>query len=95
MMDLSEAYHQVSTLRQQLGKIAERDPDQEVTGIAVQTLDKVLEEARRLLPSHAVVQTMRDLISPGQIAEGKEIRAVDLLLVVNALFVALSGPYAE
>src|SRR6058998_1688884 len=95
-MTLGEAFTQISTLRTALSKIVERDPEQEVKGMAVPVLDTVLREARHVLPpENAVLAQIQDIISPENVEAGEPIRAVDMLLVVNAIYSALAGPYAR
>jgi hypothetical protein len=95
-MDISEAYHQVNLLRQNLSKIVERDPEQEVRSIAIPVLDAVLAEAKSVLPAdHPVIRQIRDVVSPEVVESDEPLRAVDLLHVVTALYAALAGPYAD
>ncbi|MEX2556060.1 MAG: hypothetical protein WEB06_10545 [Actinomycetota bacterium] len=75
--------------------LAEKDPEQEVRGIALPVLDTVIGEAKRLLPDHPVVLRFADLVSPENIETGEPIRAVDLLLALEALAEALASRYGR
>jgi hypothetical protein len=82
--------HRVLSLRNHLQAIVDKDPEQEVQGLALPVLDAVLTEASRLLPAgDAVVEASRGLITPDTIAAGEPMRAVDLLLVADQLYQAL------
>jgi len=89
-MNLPEAVHRVLDLREKLDAISERDPDQEVQGIALPVIDAVLSDASDLLPADdPVVRTTRGLITPEAIEAGDPIRAVDASVVVGQLYAAL------
>lgn len=91
-MDIAAARRQLGSLKKTLQHLVDRDPDQEVRGIAVPVLDTVISEVRGLLPEDAVVQSVRDMISPEAIGEGEPIGAADALVVVAALEAALPVP---
>lgn len=88
-MDLDDAMHRVLALRNTLQGIADRDPEQEVQGLALPVIDAVLSEASSLLPSDPVVDVSRGLITPETIEAGEPIRAVDALVVADQLYQAL------
>jgi hypothetical protein len=71
----------IVTLVDTLTRLVDRDPDQEVQGIALPVLDEVIEAARRVCPDDQVVQATRSVISPEQIESGEAVRAADALLV--------------
>lgn len=94
-MDLGEAHSQLSMLRNTLNQLIKRDPEQEVGGMAIPVLDAVLKEVRGVLPDHAVVSQIRDVISPENVEGGEPVRAADLIHVVNALYAAILEPWSE
>lgn len=77
----------ISTLR----TMSERDPEQEVQGIALPALDAAIEDARAALSGDPVVDVVAGIISPESIEFGEPIRAVDALLVAEQLSAAI-GP---
>lgn len=81
----------IVTLVDTLTRLVDRDPDQEVQGIALPVLDAVIEAARRVCPDDEVVQAARSVISPEQIESGDPVRAADALLVAKQLDAAI-GP---
>jgi hypothetical protein len=88
-LDRAEALSQVQQLYFMLGGISQRDPDQEVQGIALPVLDAVLKAVKDTLGDHLVVAQMYDIISVESIEEGEPIRAVDAYLVAGMLMKAL------
>lgn len=87
---LPDARRMLVGLRDELRSIAARDPEQEVRGHALATLDAVIRAARHHLPpGHPVIDQAGEVISPEAVVEGEPIRAVDMLLVVTALEGAL------
>jgi hypothetical protein len=74
-----------------LEKVAERDPEQEVRGMAVPVLDACLEAFKQHVPDDPVVQAIRAVLSPEAVADGESVRAVDAALVAGQLAAAL-GP---
>ncbi len=72
-------------------KLAERDPEQEVRGMAVPVLDACLDAFKQHVPDDPVVQAIRAVLSPEAIADGEPMRAVDAALVAGQLAAAL-GP---
>lgn len=77
-------------LYRSLEKIVERDPEQEVRGMALPVLSTCIEQFRAA-SEDPIAASVRDVVSPDAIAEGEPVRAVDALLVVHQLAVAL-GP---
>jgi hypothetical protein len=81
----------IIALVETLKMLVERDPEQEVQGIALPVLDAVLEATRRVCPDDAVVQAARSVISPEQIESGEPVRAADALLVAKQIDVAIGS----
>jgi hypothetical protein len=86
-----EAKRQIVALVEALETLTKRDPEQEVQGIALPVLDAVIESVRRVLPNNPVVDAVRGILSPEQIASGEAIRAADALVVAKQLD-AIIGP---
>jgi hypothetical protein len=86
-----EAKRKVVALIETLETLTKRDPEQEVQGLALPVLDAVIEAARTVLPNDSVVEAVRDIISPEQIASGEPVRAADALIVAKQLDAAI-GP---
>lgn len=74
------------TLRSGLRKITERDPEQEVRGIALPVVDEVIKSAREALAGNPIAARIEDVISTETILAGEPIRAVDMLIVVEQLY---------
>ncbi len=90
-MDQDQARQRVWLLFRSLEKMSERDPDQEVRGIAVPVLDAVLQACKQFVPEDPIVGAIREVVSADAIAAGEPVRAVDAALVAGQLAVAL-GP---
>jgi hypothetical protein len=90
-VDLNEAFSSAMTLYTNLGSLVARDPDQEVQGPAIATVDAVLTACKELLPDHPVLSAVEDVISPEAIAAGGTLRVADLLPVVGQVVSALSS----
>ncbi len=86
-----EAKRQIVSLVETLETLTKRDSEQEVQGIALPVLDAVIESVRSILPDNPVVEAVRGILSPEQIASGEAIRAADALLVAKQLDAAI-GP---
>jgi hypothetical protein len=82
----------ITALVQTLESLTNRDPDQEVQGIALPVLDAVIEAVRQVRPDDPVVKAARSVISPEQIESGEPVRAADALLVAKQLDTAIGGP---
>jgi hypothetical protein len=87
-----EAKRQIVSLVQTLETLTKRDPEQEVQGIALPVLDAVIESVRKAMPDNLIVEAVRGVLSPEQIASGEPIRAADALLVAMQLSAAI-GPF--
>lgn len=81
---------QLRQLHTDLQRLVDRDPEQEVTGIAYPLVDAVISEARSWLPpSSSLRDQVREVISPDLIdSEDVRLRAADALIVVGQLLVA-------
>jgi hypothetical protein len=83
------AYRHVDQLVRELRSLVDRDPDQEVWGIAVPVLDEVLGWARTFVADNPVVGRMTDVVSVSHIADDQTVRAADALIVATQLRTAL------
>ena len=93
-MDEEEKYpyaekRQIQSLVQTLEQLTKRDPEQEVQSFALPVLDAVIESVRAVRPGNPIVEAVRGIISPEQIAMGEPIRAADALLVARQLDAAI------
>jgi hypothetical protein len=86
-----QAKDQIKSLVETLETLTKRDPEQEVQGIALPVLDAVIETVRAVLPDNPVVEAVRGILSPEQIALGEPIRAADALLVAKQLDAAIGS----
>jgi hypothetical protein len=85
------AKRRVVNLIATLEAMVERDPEQEVQGMALPVLDAAIEHIKAALPDDPVVQAVAGIISPETIEAGEPIRAIDALLVAEQLDAAI-GP---
>lgn len=76
-------------LYRDLQRIAERDPEQEVRGMAVPVLSACLDAFKAHAPDDPIAAAIRDVLSPEAVAEGEPVRAVDVALVAGQLAAAL------
>jgi hypothetical protein len=83
------AWRKVDALVKTLTQLMERDPEQEVQGIAVPVLAEVIELARSFVPDDPVVGVIQNIISPEFIEADTSVRAADALLVAIQLRTAL------
>lgn len=86
-----KAKEQIESLVSTLTDLMKRDPEQEVQGIALPVLDAVIEMVRAVLPDNPIVDAVRGVISPEQIASGEPVRAADALLVAKQLDAAIGS----
>lgn len=77
-----------------LEKVAERDPEQEVRGMAVPVLDACLQAFREHVPDDPIVAAIQEVMSPEAVAAGEPVRAVDVMLVAGQLAQALGSEVA-
>jgi hypothetical protein len=90
-ISLDDAQIRAAQLYKDLSRIADRDPEQEVWGIAVPVLDACL-SALRAVPKVAddpVISRMPDVYSADTIAEGEPVRAVDALVVLGQIIAVI------
>lgn len=87
--NLNDARRRISRLRSDLQVLVDRDPDQEVWGLAIPVLDAVLKVVREALPDDPVLCQVRDFLSPEAVANGEELRAADALLIVGQVQAAI------
>lgn len=89
MANLDDARRRVSQLHADLEKLVARDPDQEVWDAVFPVLDAVLQVVRQAVPNDPVIASIRDFVSPDSIAEDRQHRAVEVLLVVGQVKAAI------
>jgi hypothetical protein len=87
-MSSAEARRQLGALLGNLERIVQRDPEQEVQGMAIPVLDAVISTAKEMLKGNPVVDAVADVISVEAFDGADAIRAVDALHVVAALYEA-------
>lgn len=85
---------QLQQLYNDLLTVIERDPEQEILGIALPLVDCVIAAARHVLASsqHLLSRALVELISPATVQAGTPIRALDAWLVIGQLRAALATP---
>jgi hypothetical protein len=89
-VNLEDSIRALRRLRADLRQLAERDPEQVVTGLALTTLDAVLTATRpHVRPSDPVLDAVSGLITVDAIEGGEDVRACDAFLVVGQLLSAL------
>lgn len=71
--------------------LVQRDPEQEVQGIALPVLDAALGAIKQSKPDDPVVVALVDLMSADFIGSGDTVRAADMLVVAQQLSAAI-GP---
>jgi hypothetical protein len=86
-----DAKRRVAALIKSLETLTQRDPEQEVQGIAVPVLAAALEAIKQSRPHDPVVKALVDLMSADFIGAGEPIRAADMLVVAEQLDAAI-GP---
>jgi hypothetical protein len=83
------AWRKIDALVTVLTQLTERDPEQEVHGMALPVLTEVINLARGFVADDPVVGVMQDAISPDFILGETSVRAADALLVATQLRTAL------
>lgn len=71
--------------------LVERDPEQEVRGIALGVVDAAIAAVKEAKPDDPVVLATAELLSADMIASGDGVRAADILVVADQLSAAI-GP---
>lgn len=84
-----KAKRRIEALTTTLRTLVERDPEQEVRGIAISVLDAVFNDIKSTLGDDPVVTAVEEIISPERIEAGEPIRAADALLVAEQLNAAI------
>src|SRR5438270_9899747 len=85
MSQWEDIYRRIDALTCDLRRLVERDPEQEVLGMALPVIDAVLAYARSVLPGDPVVGAVGEVISADNIGLGEPMRAAELLLVASQL----------
>ncbi|GIG93157.1 hypothetical protein [Plantactinospora endophytica] len=86
-----DAKRRVTALVKSLQVLVQRDPEQEVQGIALPVLDAALGAIKQSIPHDPVVKALVDLMSADFIGSGDTVRAADMLVVAEQLDAAI-GP---
>lgn len=86
-----DAKRRVVALLETLEPIVQRDPEQEIQGIAVPVLEATLDVLKRALQDDPVVVAVVGAYEH-EISTGEAVRAVDALLVAKQIDAAI-GPY--
>ena len=87
-----DARRRVDALIDSMSQLIQRDPEQEVRGIALAVADAAIGAVKEAKPDDPVIRATADLFSADAIASGEGVRAADLLVVAHQLGAAL-GPY--
>jgi len=93
-MDHQSLYNRLLQMQNDLNAATEKDPEQDVMGIALPVLDALISEARLFIANDPVIEKMYEVISVPQIELGDPVRALDALLVVGQLIEAIGHPPA-
>jgi hypothetical protein len=89
---LNDAQKRAKQLYKDLSRIADRDPEQEVQGIALPVLDACIGALREVAADDPVVSRMQDVFSAESVARGEPVRAVDALLVLGQIIAVIGSP---
>jgi hypothetical protein len=89
-LSLEQAYRRAMVLYNDLQKQAERDPEQEIDGMAVGVLDSLFAACRALVPDDPVVGHLAGVVTADFIGSGEPVRAVSAALAVRQIAEALS-----
>jgi hypothetical protein len=87
-----EAHRRVDALIESMQALIQRDPEQEVQGVALRVVDATIASVKAALPDDPVVAATSELFSADLIGSGEGVRAADLLVVAQQLGAAI-GPY--
>ncbi|QOK24269.1 hypothetical protein IGS73_07985 [Janibacter indicus] len=87
-----DARRRVDALINSMQALIQRDPEQEVRGVALGVVDAAISAVKAAKPNDPVVKATSELFSADQIASGEGVRAADLLVVAEQLAAAI-GPY--
>lgn len=85
---------QLSQLYVDLSSIFHRDPEQELTGVALSVVDHLFVTASRALgrAGSSPVDVAPELISPETLEAGTPVRAIDAFVVTGQILTALGDP---
>lgn len=87
-----DSRQRVDALVESMKALIQRDPEQEVRGVALRVVDATIAIVKAALPNDPVVAATAELFSADLIASGEGVRAADLLVVAEQLAAAI-GPY--
>jgi hypothetical protein len=90
-ISLDDAQRRAEQLYNDVSRVADKDPEQEVRGIAVPVLDACL-AALRAVPEVAddpVITRMPDVYSVDSVEQGEPVRAVDALVVLGQIIAVI------
>lgn len=87
-----DAKQRVEALIKSLRTLTQRDPEQEVQGLAIPVVAAALEAIKRSKPEDPVVVALVDIFSADFISTGESIRAADVLIVAEQLDAAIGPP---
>ena len=88
-LTLQQAHQRAMVLYVDLQKLAERDPEQEIDGMALDVLDSLFVACRQLVPDDPVVGRLA-VVTADFIASGRPVRAVSAAPAVRQMAEALS-----
>jgi hypothetical protein len=86
---LEDTWAKARQLHHDLERLANRDPEQEVLGLARTMLDAVVAVCVEVLEDDPVVQSLGSGMTVDELLEGTPLRAADALVVVGQLDSAL------
>ena len=86
-----EARRRVDALISSTRALIQRDPEQEVRGVALGVVDAAIADVKAAKPDDPVIAATAELFSADLIGSGEGVRAADLLVVAEQLAAAL-GP---
>jgi hypothetical protein len=86
-----EARGRIEQLYVDLGRLVDRDPDQEIWEDVIPVLDAVVELVRVALPDDPVLREVRSFYT-ARATSDSELRAAEALLIVGAVRAAVPSP---
>lgn len=89
-LSVEQAHRRAMVLYNDLRKQAERDPEQEIDGMAVGVLDSLFAACRELVPDDPVVGHLAGVVTADFIGSGEPVRVVSAALAVRQIAEALS-----
>jgi hypothetical protein len=87
-----DAKRRVQALILSTQTLIQRDPEQEVQGVAIQVVDAAITAVKAAKPDDPVVAATAELFSADHIATGQGVRAADILVVATQLDAAIGEP---